>query len=75
MHVSVKVTAGSKKEAVAEAAPGRLEISVREEANRNMANKRVVALVASHFGVRQKQVRIVKGHRSASKLLLVSTSS
>lgn len=75
MHVSVKVAAGAKREKVVQVAPERFEISVREEAERNMANKRVIALIALHFGVSEKKVRIVKGHRGPAKLLSISTES
>lgn len=73
MHITVKVVAGAKRESVKQITPERFEISVREEAERNMANRRVVAIIAAHFGVSEKQVRIVKGHRGPAKLLSIST--
>ena len=50
MYVKVMVTPSAKKEKVEEK-NGELFISVKEPAQRNLANKRVRELVASHFGV------------------------
>ncbi|OGC80289.1 hypothetical protein A2943_00225 [Candidatus Adlerbacteria bacterium RIFCSPLOWO2_01_FULL_51_16] len=69
MYVKVRVKAGAKKETVLEVSKIHFEIAVREEAKQNLANKRVIALVAGHFRVPIKQVRIVSGHRSPSKIL------
>lgn len=79
MYIHVKVTAGVKKETFAsrpsragqEKSSDHFEISVREKAERNMANSRVLELVAEHFRVPVNKVRIVNGHRSPSKLLVV----
>lgn len=71
MYVKVRVKAGAKKEGVEEVSKDHLNIAVRESAERNLANARVIILVARHFGVRANQVRIVNGHQSPSKLLSV----
>ena len=47
------------------------DVSVREKAERNMANVRVIEMVAEHFGVSVKKVRIVNGHHHSSKLIVV----
>lgn len=73
MFVKVSVIANSKKEYVKELRPSRLEIAVREKAERNMANARVIELVALHFHLPTKRVRIINGHQSPSKLLSVDT--
>ncbi|MBI3305767.1 DUF167 domain-containing protein [Candidatus Nomurabacteria bacterium] len=70
-YVNIKVTAGARKEIFREKSPYHFEISVREKAERNMANARVLELVAGHFKVPLKKVRIVNGHRHPSKLLVV----
>lgn len=74
MHVQVKVKAGARKEIVREVAPTRLEISVREKAENNEANERVIAIIAARYSVRTKDVRMVKGHRSPSKMFTISTT-
>ncbi len=47
------------------------EVSVKEKAERNEANARVLELVVRHFKVSISKVRIVNGHRHPSKLLVV----
>jgi uncharacterized protein YggU (UPF0235/DUF167 family) len=70
-YIHVKVTAGVKKESFVKKSEDHFEISVREKALRNMANARVLELVAEHFKVPVNRVRIVNGHRHPSKLLVV----
>ncbi len=60
-----------KKESFVQKSEDHSEISVREKAERNMANTRVIELVAEHFGVSVKKVRIVNGHRHPSKLIVI----
>jgi uncharacterized protein YggU (UPF0235/DUF167 family) len=68
--VRVEVRTGMKKETVLERGDVLL-ISVREEAERNMANARVRELIARRFGVPPKRVRIITGHRTPKKMLQV----
>ncbi|KKQ02575.1 MAG: hypothetical protein US18_C0039G0011 [Parcubacteria group bacterium GW2011_GWB1_36_5] len=70
-YIHAKVTAGAGKESFKQKSEDHFEISVKEEAKRNMANTRVLELVANHFKVPLNKVRIVNGHRHPSKLLLV----
>ena len=75
----MKVTAGAGKEwmkplrskASGQESKDHFEISVREKAQTNMANTRVLELVARHFKVPVSKVRIVNGHRHPSKLLII----
>ena len=70
-YIHAKVTAGAGKEYLKQKNDDHFEISVREKAERNMANGRVLELVAKHFQVPVNKIRIVNGHRSPSKLLVV----
>ena len=70
-YIHVKVTAGAGKESLKQKEENHFVISVREKAERNLANTRVLALVAEHFKVPIKKVRIVNGHRHPSKLLAI----
>jgi len=70
-YIHAKVTAGAGKESLKQKFADHFEISVKEKAERNLANARVLALVAEHFKVPLNKVRIVNGHRHPSKLLLV----
>ena len=69
MFVKVRVRADTKKEEVKALSNTHFEISVKEKPLQNLANKRVVELVARHFKIPAKAVRIVSGHRSPSKIL------
>lgn len=70
-YIHVKVTVGAGKESFKKKTKDHFEISVKEKAERNMANTRVLALVAVHLKVAVKKVRIVNGHRHPSKLLVI----
>lgn len=70
-YVHVKVTAGARRESFIKKSPDHFEVSVKEKAERSMANARVLELIANHFNVPINKVRIVNGHRHPSKLLLV----
>ncbi|MEK7471086.1 MAG: DUF167 family protein [Patescibacteria group bacterium] len=70
-YIHVKVTAGVKKESFRQKSKDHFEISVKEKAERNMANIRVIELLAGHFKVSKSKVRIVNGHHHPSKLLVV----
>ena len=70
-YIHVKVSAGRKSETFKQKSKDHLEISVREKAERNMANERVLELVAEYFKVSKNKVRIVNGHHHPSKLLVV----
>lgn len=70
-YIHIKVTAGARKESFKKKSEDHFEISVKEKAERNMANTRVLELVAKYFKVPLKKVRIVNGHRHPSKLIVV----
>ncbi|MCX6751986.1 MAG: DUF167 family protein [Candidatus Nomurabacteria bacterium] len=70
-YIHVKVTAGAGKESFKQKSEDHFEISVKEKAERNIANSRVLELVAEHFKVTKNKVRIVNGHRHPSKLLII----
>ncbi|OGC84876.1 hypothetical protein A3F55_00125 [Candidatus Adlerbacteria bacterium RIFCSPHIGHO2_12_FULL_53_18] len=72
MQISVKVAAGAKREAIEALKNNRFKISVKQKPEHGAANKRVVELVAAHFGVPVKKVRIIKGHKTPSKILDVA---
>ncbi len=71
MYIHAKVTAGARKESLKQISEDHFQISVREKAERNMANGRVLELIAGHFKVSINKVRIVNGHRSPSKLIII----
>lgn len=68
MYVEVQVTPGGRKERVTKTRENAYTIVVREPAKRNMANKRVQAILATAFGVSEGKVRLVAGHRGHKKI-------
>ena len=71
MYIKAIVQAGAKKENLVKTNEDHFEIAVKEKAENNLANKRVVELLAEHFKVSSKKVRIINGHRHPHKLLIV----
>ena len=77
-YIHVKVTANARKENFSPSHGGaskiskdHFEISVKEKAERNLANVRVLELVAEYFKVPVSKVRIINGHKHPSKLIIV----
>lgn len=70
-YIHIKVTAGAKKESIKQKSKDHFEISVREKAENNMANKRILELLAIYFKVPISKVRIVNGHKHPSKLIII----
>lgn len=70
MYLKVTVNAGAKKEKL-EKKKDELKISVKEPAQRNLANSRVRELLAKHFNIPISAVRLLNGHRSPNKLFSI----
>ena len=71
MYVKVNVTPGARQEIFTEKKPGYFDAKIKEKAERNMANDRVIELVAEFYKVSKNKVRIINGHQHPSKLLVV----
>jgi uncharacterized protein YggU (UPF0235/DUF167 family) len=71
MYIHTKVTAGAGKESFKIKSKDHFEIYVKEKAEGNRANTRVLEILASHFKVTINKVRIVNGHHHPSKLLII----
>ena len=69
MYIKVKVDAGAKKEKIEQTSSDHFEVSVKEKAERNMANKRVIELVATFYKLPTGKVHLVNGHHSPGKIL------
>lgn len=72
MYIKVKVEAGSKKEVIKKKSKDTYLISIREKAERNMANRRICEIMANEFNVSSKSIRIISGHQSPSKILSIN---
>lgn len=69
MYIRIRVAAGAKKESFEQIEKDFFIVSVKELAEQNRANGRVLELVAAHFGVLPKQIRIISGHHAPGKIL------
>ena len=72
MYIKVTAFPKSKKESLKELSKDRFEVRVKEKAERNMANQRIIEIVAEYFGVRVKDVKIINGHHHPSKLISIN---
>lgn len=67
-YARVRVTPGAKRESVITTDAKSFSISVKEPAERNLANDRVREILAEHFSVPIGKVRLIAGHRSPQKV-------
>ena len=72
MYIKVRVTAGAKKETVTQVSKSSYKLTVKEPAERNLANARVLELMALTLQVPKAKVKIINGHQSPSKMLSVA---
>ena len=72
MYVKVNVTPDSKHDTLRKVGANIL-VTVKDKAVRNLANNKAKELVANHYGITPKQIRIVSGHRSPSKIFSIET--
>lgn len=72
MYIKVRVMAGAKREVVTKVSKSSYKISVKEPAERNLANGRVIEIIAAELKVPANKIRIINGHQSPSKLLSIA---
>ncbi|MFH0845843.1 MAG: DUF167 domain-containing protein [Patescibacteria group bacterium] len=80
MYIKVKVFPKSRKEEIIYRGDlkiplnerNRFEIKVKEKAERNMANKKVLEILAKYFKIEEKDLKIISGHQHPSKLLSIN---
>ncbi|MBU4480340.1 DUF167 domain-containing protein [Patescibacteria group bacterium] len=71
MYIKVRVYPKSKKEEFKKLKVNKFEIRVKEKAERNMANTRVVDILAEYFKIGRGKVKLVAGHQSPSKMFSI----
>ena len=71
MYIKVAVTPNAKKEKVKKVSDDSFEISVKEKAQQNQANKRVCEILSECFKVPLSAVRIINGHRTPKKIISI----
>jgi hypothetical protein len=69
MFIKIKVRAGAKKEEIKQTGQDHFEISVKEEAERNMANTRIMEIIAEEYGISANKIRMISGHQRPNKIL------
>lgn len=70
MYIHLKVHTQAKAEKFVKLKEDHFEIWVKEKAERNLANKRIIEVVRENFP-KAKMVRIISGAQSPSKLISV----
>lgn len=71
MLLKLKVHPSSRKSAVLKKGDDAYEIWVRAEADRGMANREAIAILAAELGLDVKRFHIVKGATSRSKIVKI----
>ena len=69
MYIKVKIKADAKKELTERVSSDHFEISVKEKAENNRANERLLEIMRSEFP--NSIIRIISGHHSPSKILSI----
>jgi uncharacterized protein YggU (UPF0235/DUF167 family) len=69
--VRIKAAAHAKKESIEQIAPQTLRITVREPAENNRANKRILELLAEYYELPVKKFRIISGHTAPNKMIQI----
>jgi len=70
MLINIKVVPRSSRNFVKEE-NGLLKVYVNAPAQKGKANEAVVELIAGHFGVKKRQVSILKGELSPRKIISI----
>ncbi len=71
MIIKVKVKPNSKEEKIEKISEEEYKISIKEPAENNKANKRVINMMAKEFGVNYKDVKI-KTPNTRNKIVEIS---
>ena len=71
LYVKAVVNTNSKKDSILAKSSDHFEISVKDKAEKNMANRKVIELLASYFKISSNKIRIINGHHHPHKLLVV----
>lgn len=73
MLVKVKIFPQAKKEGVVWKAKNSLEIKVKEKPKQGRANQRMMEILAEHFHVNSRDIRITKGVHKPNKILEIKS--
>jgi len=68
MLIKVKVFPNSKKEEIVKKAEDNFEVKVRAKPIRGEANKRIIKVLASYFGISESKIKLIKGFKQRNKI-------
>lgn len=74
MYIKVRVTPNSKKESFKKLDNDTFEISVKEKAERNLVNNKIIELLADYFSIQISGIKIITGHHSPRKILFIKSN-
>lgn len=74
MYIKVHATPGARKEKVERVNEVTFNITVKEPAERNLANNRIRELLCMEYELDKGAVRMVSGHHSRSKIFDVNNN-
>ncbi len=69
MYIKIRVLTGVRKEVFNKVADDECHISVKEKAERNEANRRVLEIIKQEYGC--ERVKLVSGHHHPSKIVSI----
>ena len=72
MYVKVEVYPKAKRESIERIGDHRFKVTVKEPAERNLANKQTLELLAKEYQVSPKMIRLVSGHHSGRKIFSIA---
>jgi uncharacterized protein (TIGR00251 family) len=73
--LKVKVSPGAKRNQVKGVDAGALKVAVTAPPEKGKANEAVVELLADYFGLPRREVSILRGHTSRSKVVMLTGAS
>lgn len=71
MYLKVKIIAGAQKELVEKISNDHYNISVKEKAKNNNANRRLLEIMHTEYP--NSIIRLISGHHSPSKILSIES--
>lgn len=71
MYVKVRAKPDAKKELIIEMDRYELAIHVREPARQNLANRRIIEILAERFSVPARSIQMLSGFRSPNKVFSI----
>ena len=68
MLIKVKANVLSKEDKVIKKSEDNFEVFVKVDAQRNMANKKIIELLAEYFNLPQYRIKMIKGFKESNKI-------